>query len=113
LALQINNNGRNGKPALNTALFTEENLGELGKAKHRMFYGPGIEDFDMTIEKNIRWTETKAVEFRIEGFNAFNHTQFYGPAVVDGQVEDPNFGQIVSAAAPWASAVSNKVHLLK
>ena len=33
-------------------------------------------------------------------FNAFNHTQFYGPASVDGQVEDPNFGHIVSAAAP-------------
>jgi len=41
-----------------------------------------------------------AIEFPIEGFNAFNHTQFYGPAVVDGQLEDPSFGQIASAAAP-------------
>jgi len=28
------------------------------------------------------------------------HTQFYGPASVDGQVEDPNFGHIVGAAEP-------------
>jgi len=107
--LQINANGRNGKPAFNTALFTEENLGELGNAKRRMFYGPGIEDFDMTLEKNIRWTERKAIEFRIEGFNAFNHTQFYGPAAVDGQVEDrKNFGQIVSAAAPRLVQLATK-----
>jgi Carboxypeptidase regulatory-like domain len=37
-------------------------------------------------------------EFRV--FNVFNHAQFYGPASVDGEVNDPHFGQIVSAAAP-------------
>jgi hypothetical protein len=35
----------------------------------------------------------------VEAFNVFNHAQFYGPASVDGQVEDLNFGWIVSAAA--------------
>jgi hypothetical protein len=44
--------------------------------------------------------ESRSLEFRAEAFNAFNHTQFYGPASVDGQVEDPNFGHIVSAAPP-------------
>ena len=41
--LKINTNGRNGKPAFNTALFPEESLGQLGNAKRRVFYGPGIE----------------------------------------------------------------------
>ena len=36
----------------------------------------------------------------MEGFNVFNHGQFYGPATVDGEINDANFGQIVSAAAP-------------
>ena len=45
-------------------------------------------------------TAVFTLEVRVEASNAFNHTQFYGPASVDGQVEDPNFGQIVSAAAP-------------
>ena len=48
----------------------------------------------------MRLVESKSLDFRVEAFNAFNHAQFYGPASVDGQVEDPNFGQIVSAAAP-------------
>jgi hypothetical protein len=75
-------------------------MGELGNAKRRNFYGPGINNFDLTLQKLFRLSEAKSLEFRLEGFNAFNHAQFYGPASVDGQVEDPNFGQIVSAQAP-------------
>ena len=98
--LKINTNGRNSKPAFNTALFPEENPGELGNAKRRIFYGPGIENFDLTLQKNVYLAEAKSLEFRAEAFNAFNHAQFYGPAAVNGQVEDPNFGRIVSAASP-------------
>jgi Carboxypeptidase regulatory-like domain len=98
--LKINTNARNGRPAFDTALFPEENIGQLGNAKRRIFYGPGIENFDLTLQKNVRLAESRSLEFRAEAFNAFNHTQFYGPASVDGQVEDPNFGHIVSAAAP-------------
>jgi hypothetical protein len=99
-SLKINKNGRNGRPAFNTSLFPEETLGQLGNAKRRNFYGPGIENFDMTLQKNLRLTEAESLEFRAEAFNAFNHAQFYGPASVDGQREDPSFGQIESAAAP-------------
>jgi len=107
--LRINTNGRNGKPAFNTALFQEENPGQLGNAKRRMFYGPGIENFDLTLQKNMPLNEGRSVDLRIEGFNVFNHTQFYGPAAVDGQIEDSNFGRIVSAAAPRLLQVAAKV----
>jgi hypothetical protein len=100
-SLKINTNGRNGRPAFNTALFPEENPGQLGNARRRNFYGPGINNFDMTLQKNLRLAEARSFEFRIEAFNTFNHIQFYGPASVDGQVEDTqNFGKIVSAAPP-------------
>jgi hypothetical protein len=98
--LRINTNGRNGHPAFNTSLFKEEELGQLGNAKRRVFYGPGIENFDMTVAKNVRMARETSLDLRLEAFNVFNHTQFYGPASVDGQIEDPNFGRIVSAAAP-------------
>ena len=75
-------------------------LGQLGNAKRRIFYGPGINNFDATLDKNLRLAEAKSLEFRLEAFNVFNHAQFYGPASVEGQIEDPNFGQIVSAAPP-------------
>jgi hypothetical protein len=98
--LHINTDGRNGKPAFSISLFQEENLGQLGNAKRRMFYGPGIENFDLTLQKSLHFRDAKSLDLRFEGFNAFNHTQFYGPAAVDGQMEDPSFGNIDNAAAP-------------
>ena len=99
--LEINTNGRNGRPAFNTALFPIEAYGTLGSAKRRVFYGPGIENFDLALHKTVRVAEGRSFEFRAEAFNALNHAQFYGPASVDGQVDDTkHFGDIVSAASP-------------
>ena len=97
--LKINSNPANG-PAFNTSLFSQEALGQLGNARRRFFYGPGINNYDMTFAKNLRLAESKSLEFRLEGFNVFNHAQFYGPATVDGQINDSDFGQIVGSAAP-------------
>jgi hypothetical protein len=109
--LHINTNGRNGKPAFNTSLFPIEPYGTLGNAKRRVFYGPGIENFDMTLRKSLRLTESNSLEFRAEAFNAFNHTQFYGPASVDGQVDDTqHFGSIVSAASPRLVQLAVKIN---
>ncbi len=106
--LHIQTNGRSGQPAFNTALFHEETLGQLGNAKRRAFYGPGIENFDMALAKGVRLRDTQQLELRLEGFNVFNHAQFYGPASVNGQIEDSNFGQIVSAAPPRLVQLAGK-----
>jgi hypothetical protein len=101
--LDINTNPRNGRPEFNNtkAAFATEAFGQLGNVPRRFFYGPGINNFDMTLTKLLRVTESKSFEFRLEAFNAFNHVQFYGAASVDGEVNDTqSFGQIVSAAAP-------------
>jgi hypothetical protein len=53
----------------------------------------------MALLKNLPLTETKSLQFRVEGFNAFNHTQFFGPQSVDGNIANlgTTFGQVVSA----------------
>ncbi len=106
--LNINTNPRSGRPEFNTAAFSPEALGQLGNASRRFFYGPGINNFDMTIAKSLRITETKSLDFRLEAFNVFNHAQFYGPASVDGEVDDPHFGDIVSAATPRLFQLATK-----
>ena len=100
--LDTNTNPRNGRPAFNNSreAFTTETLGQLGNVPRRFFHGPGINNFDLTLTKTLKVTESKSFEFRLEAFNLFNHAQFYGPASVDGEVNDPHFGQVVSAAAP-------------
>jgi hypothetical protein len=106
--LDINTNPRNGRPEFNTSLFHPEALGQLGNAPRRFFYGPGINNFDVTLAKNLRVTESKAFEFRLEAYNVFNHAQFYGAGSVDGEIEDPNFGHVVSAAAPRLVQLATK-----
>ncbi len=106
--LEINTNPRNGKSEFNTSLFHPEALGQLGNAPRRFFYGPGINNFDIQLTKNLRLTESKSLDFRAEAFNAFNHAQFYGSAAVDGEVNDTTFGTIVSAADPRLIQVAAK-----
>jgi hypothetical protein len=108
--LQINTNPRNGQPEFNTSLFAPETLGQLGNAPRRFFYGPGIENFDMQMSKTVPFTESKSLDIRIEAFNVFNHAQFYGPSAVDGEINDPAFGRVVSAAAPRLMQVAVKFH---
>ena len=59
--LEMNTNPRNGRPEFNTSLFAPETLGVLGNAARRMFYGPGIENFDMQLSKTIRLTEARSL----------------------------------------------------
>ena len=106
--LKINTSPRNGKPAFNTALFSLPALGQIGTASRRFFYGPGIDNFDLAILKSLRVKESLTLQFRVEAFNALNHAQFYGPAAVNGNISSPEFGQVVSAAAPRILQVGAK-----
>jgi len=99
-SLHLNHNPRNGQSYFNAALFSNNTLGTPGTASRRYFHGPGMENFDMAILKNLRLTESKSLQFRIEAFNVFNHAQFFGPQSVDGNISSSTFGQAVSAAAP-------------
>ncbi len=100
-----NTNPRSGATYFNTSLFSEEPFGHLGDANRRFFHGPGLNNFDMALEKNITLTESKAVQLRLEGFNAFNHAQFGGP---DGNFNSGTFGLVTSAKAPRILQVAMK-----
>jgi Carboxypeptidase regulatory-like domain len=106
--LDLNHNPQNGKPYFNTSEFSENTLGTPGTAKRRFFYGPGMDNYDMALLKNVRLTETKALQFRIEGFNIFNHAQFFGPQAVDGNIDSSTFGQVINAAPPRLVQIAAK-----
>jgi len=107
-SLSLNRNPRNAQPYFNAGLFSENALGTPGNASRRYFHGPGMENFDMALLKNLRLTESKALQFRIEAFNVFDHAQFFGPQAVDGNISSSTFGQVVSAAAPRLVQVGAK-----
>jgi hypothetical protein len=107
--LDINHNPRNGQPYFNTSLFSVPALGTPGTAPHRLFYGPGIENFDIALSKDIRLRESLALQIRLETFNTFNHAQFFGPASVDGEITSSAFGQVVSADPPRLVQLAAKI----
>jgi hypothetical protein len=108
--LELNTNPRNGRPAFNATLFSLPDLGQLGTASPRYFYGPGINNFDLALLKNLRLKESKWVQFRVEAFNTSNHAQFYGSAAVNGNISSTSFGKVVSADAPRLIQVAAKFY---
>jgi Carboxypeptidase regulatory-like domain len=107
--LDLNHNPRNGNPYFNASLFTTPPLGSVGNSGRRMFSGPGIDNYDLALQKNLKITESKLLQLRLEAFNAFNHAQFYGPTSVDGNIDSPTFGRVVNAAAPRLVQIALKM----
>lgn len=106
--LDLNHNPRNGQPYFNTSLFSLPPLGSIGNSGRRLFSGPGVENFDLTLQKATRFTESKSLDLRLEAFNLFNHAQFYGPNAVDGNINSPAFGYVVNAAPPRLVQIAAK-----
>jgi hypothetical protein len=109
--LMLNHNPRNGSPYFNTSLFSLPPMGQLGNTAPRYFFGPGLDNFDMAVQKDVRVSEGTKLELRMEAFNVFNHAQFFGPTAVGSNVNSPricsspgqcsgSFGQVTSADAP-------------
>jgi hypothetical protein len=116
--LDLNHNPRNGNSYFDTSLFSlpgdDPAVGNsiantIGNSGRRFFSGPGINNYDLTVQKNLKLTESKSFEFRVEAFNAFNHAQFYGPLSVDGNINDSTFGQVISAAPPRLVQLVSKI----
>jgi hypothetical protein len=55
-------------------------------------YGPGQNNWDITINKDTKIREGHVIQFRTEFYNTFNHTQFGSP---DTSVTSTTFGQIL------------------
>jgi hypothetical protein len=57
----------------------------------------------MSLQKELVLSSEKSLQFRVEGFNVFNHAQFFGAAAVNGNISstgNAGFGQIVNAMPP-------------
>jgi hypothetical protein len=91
--LNINHNPRNSPTQqwVNPAAFTIPPLGTEGTANRNPFYGPGLNYWDMALEKSIHFTESMYFQFRLETFNTFNHANFGAPV---NNASSPAFGTI-------------------
>lgn len=97
------NNGdgiNNDRPVINGAV--------IGKSAFR---GTATADVAAFVEKRFRFSESKALLLRVEGFNLFNHGNFLGRGIttwgnIVGQTEAvPTFGQFISNVGTAANGI--------
>ncbi|HLV00564.1 MAG TPA: hypothetical protein VKZ59_04820, partial [Acidobacteriota bacterium] len=60
----------------NRACFVEPEFGTWGNASQGLINNPGINNWNMTFGKTFQIQENHQLEFRLEAFNVFNHTQW-------------------------------------
>jgi len=79
--------------------------GQFGNSGRNILRGPGINNWDIGIGKDFKFTERVAFQFRAEAFNAFNHHQYgYDPftstaigSPVGNNPNNPGYGQVLAA----------------
>ena len=107
--LHLNYRPQASAPAFDTSRFTLPALGTLGNARRRFFSGPGADNTDLTFGKSTPLHGETRLELETQAFNVFNHSQFFGPAAVNGNISSGTFGQIQNASPPRLLQLSAKV----
>jgi hypothetical protein len=81
----------------NTDAFTTPAAFTFGNAGRNTMTGPALHKVDLALEKRIPVGGERALVFRTEAFNLFNHTNLGTP---ERFVNTPQFGTIIMAATP-------------
>jgi hypothetical protein len=98
---------KNGLYYFDPAQFQSQAIGTQGTSPRTVCCGPGLDNTDFSLQKNTAINEHFRTEFRLDIFNAFNHTKFLNP---DGIFSDgSNFGLITRAADPRLMQVALKL----
>ncbi|GGH08815.1 TonB-dependent receptor domain-containing protein [Silvibacterium dinghuense] len=67
-----------------------------GDSGYDMLRGPGFQDWDMSLQKNIEFKERYRVQLRADSFNIFNHPNFSTPVA---SITNSSVGEITSSSS--------------
>jgi hypothetical protein len=92
--------------------FAAPAVGAWGSLGFDALRGPGRDNWNLALHKTFAFTEHTGLEFRVESFNTWNHTQFKADVRNGGignTFSGSNFGLITSAYDPRVLQLSAKV----
>jgi hypothetical protein len=78
-------------------------VGQNGPTLLPVSYGPAYFDWDMAVFKNFRITESKSLQFRVQGYNFLNHPLNSFPDsgnLTLNFVQDPAMGYAITQTTP-------------
>ncbi len=84
----------------NPAVFASPANGSFGNFHRNTIYGPGVDNWNMSLFKNFNFTENMRIQLRFEGYNVFNHTQW---GTINNSLSAPTAGTPFSGANAGAS----------
>jgi hypothetical protein len=82
-----------GGRRLNPNAFTQGKTGVQGTLGRNVLSGFGMSQLDLAVRREFPWGEHRAVQLRVEAFNAMNQANFADPV---GYLINPLFGQSTS-----------------
>jgi hypothetical protein len=91
------------KFVLNPAAFSIPEPGEFGNLGRWALHGPGLNQFDITLQKHFVLTERVNLEFRSEIYNLFNRANFANPPARLNNALGTGAGQL-QPGAPYSLA---------
>lgn len=81
-----------------TSKFVMNREGQFGNAGRNLLIGPGLVDFDLSLNKNFAlWSESSKLQVRWDVFNALNRASFGNPGA--SLASTASLGKITSAAS--------------
>jgi len=96
----------------NTSCFAEPAVGTFGNEGVGVLTGPGINNWDMSVAKNIPLGlgEKRVLKLRVDAFNAFNHPQFN--AVNSTPRWDATGKQVDTTFGAYTGVLTNSARIL-
>jgi hypothetical protein len=82
-------------------------IGHFGNSANGNVLGPGVELWDLSAIKNVKFGDRASFQFRAEFFNAFNHTNFAG---INVNTDSGSYGQVTSAHDPRQIQLGGKLY---
>ena len=82
------------KPAFATAGSAQDPVGSYGNVGRHSIRGPHYVNVDLSLVRVFKLNEHQSVQFRAEGFNIFNHTNFVGGYAPSGQYAGSSYGTL-------------------
>ena len=96
-----NDGPQNPQQWFKTSVFSLPALYTFGNAPRNAVIGPGLQEFDLSLQKDIRLKEATKLQFRAEAFNLANHSQFGLPNANVSALG--SFGKITQPLNPGAT----------
>lgn len=93
----------------NPTYLTNPEAGFYGTLQLTPVSGPGFWNVDLSVLKRTRITETFNIEFRLEAFNAFNHTNYFVGAE-QNDINSTTFGRLTTAFDPRILQIGLKIN---